>query len=47
MPVRPQTASEAELALLDDYKFTLAIFLDRRALLDYSAELEAVVSACR
>jgi hypothetical protein len=47
MPARPAIATEAELALLDDYKWTLAIFLDRRALLDYSAELEAVLSACR
>ena len=47
MPVRPQTASEAELALLDDYKFTLAIYLDRRTLLDYVGELEAVLLACK
>ena len=47
MPARPAIATEAELALLDDYKWTLAIFLDRRALLDYSAELEAVLGACK
>lgn len=47
MPVRPKIPTDAELAVLDDYKFTLAIFLDRRSLLDYTAELEAVVSACK
>jgi hypothetical protein len=47
MPVRPAIATEAELALLDDYKWTIAIYLDRRSLLDYSAELEAVLSACK
>jgi len=47
MPVRPQIATESELAQLDDYKWTLAIFLDRRALLDYVGELEAVLLACR
>ncbi len=47
MPARPAIATEAELALMDDYKYVLAIFLDRRALLDYSAELEAVLLACK
>ena len=47
LPQRPKTATDTELAALDDYKFPLAIFLDRRLLLDYSAELEAVLLACR
>jgi hypothetical protein len=47
MPARPAIATEAELALLDDYKWTLAIYLDRRSLLDYSAELEAILGACK
>lgn len=47
MPVRPQIPTDAELSALDDYKFTLEIWLDRRALLDYVGELEAVVSACK
>jgi len=47
LPQRPKTATDTELSALDDYKFPLAIFLDRRLLLDYSAELEAVLVACR
>lgn len=47
MPVRPKIPTDAELAAFDDYKFTLAIFLDRRSLLDYVSELEAVLTACR
>jgi hypothetical protein len=47
IPARPFVHTDAQLALQDDYKFTLAIFSDRRNLLDYSAELEAVLSACR
>lgn len=47
VPFRPATHTDAQLAALDDYKFTLAVFNDRRILLDYSAELEAVLSACK
>jgi len=47
LPQRPKTATDTELAALDDYKFPLAIFLDRRTLLDYTAELEAILSACK
>ena len=47
LPQRPPIASESELAALDEYKFTLAIFLDRRALLNYSDELEAALIACK
>ena len=46
-PQRPSIHTDADLALLDDYKFTLAIFTDRRALIDYTAELEAILGACR
>ena len=47
VPARPFVHTDPQLAGFDDYKFTLAIFSDRRNLLDYSAELEAVLSACR
>jgi len=47
VPVRPAVHTDPQLSALDDYKFTLAIFSDRRMLLDYSAELEAVLQACR
>ena len=47
MPARPMIASEAELAALDDYKFTLAIFLERRSLLNYVAEIDGVLMGCR
>lgn len=46
-PQRPKTSTDAELSAKDDYQFTLAIFIDRRLLLDYSAELEAVLVACK
>lgn len=47
LPQRPAIATEAELAALDDYRFTLEIFIDRRKLLGYVGELEAVMHACR
>ncbi len=47
LPQRPKIATDAELSALDDYRFTLEIFIDRRRLLDYSGELEAVLGACR
>ncbi len=47
LPQRPKTSTDAELSAIDDYKFTLEIFIERRKLLDYSGELEAVIGACR
>ena len=47
MPVRPKVTTDDELKALDDYQWTLAVYLDRRVLIDYTAELEAVLSACR
>ena len=47
LPERPDVHTDEALATFDDYKFTLAIFSDRRMLLDYTAELEAVLSACK
>ncbi len=47
LPQRPKIATDAELAGLDDYKFTLEIFIDRRRLIDYSGELEAVLLSCK
>lgn len=47
LPQRPKIATDAELALLDDFKVTIEIFIDRRRLLDYSGELEAVLVACK
>jgi hypothetical protein len=44
---RPKVFTDPQLSALDDYKFTLAIFSDRRVLLDYSAELEAVLLTCK
>ncbi len=47
LPQRPKISTDAELSAIDDYKFTLEIFIERRKLLDYSGELEAVLSACK
>jgi hypothetical protein len=47
VPTKPAVHSDAELARFDDYKLVLAIVQDRRFLLDYSAELEAVLQACK
>ncbi len=47
LPQRPKISTDAELSLIDDYKFTLEIFIERRRLLDYSGELEAILSGCR
>ena len=47
LPQRPKIATDAELSAIDDYQFTLQIFIDRRRLLDYSGELEAVLLACK
>ncbi len=47
LPQRPKIATDVELSAMDDYKFTLEIFIDRRRLLDYSGELEAVLLACK
>lgn len=47
LPVRPQITTEEALAAKDDFQLTLALFADRRALLDYTGELEAVIGACR
>ena len=47
LPQRPKIASDSELSAIDDYQFTLQIFIDRRRLLDYSGELEAVLLACK
>ncbi len=47
LPQRPKISTDAELSAIDDYKFTLEIFIERRKLLDYSGELEAVIGACR
>lgn len=46
-PARPATASDAELALSDDYHLVLGLALDRRVLLGYAKELEAVIAGCR
>jgi len=46
-PARPTTTTDAQLGALDDYAFVLSLALDRRALLGYAAELEALVEACR
>ena len=47
LPQRPKISTDAELSALDDYKFALEIFIDRRRLLDYTSEIEAVLSGCR
>lgn len=47
MPLKPVIHTDPQLAVLDDFKFSLAIFQDRRLLLDYTAELEATLSACK
>jgi len=47
IPARPFVHTDLALSALDDFNFVLAIFSDRRNLLDYTAELEAVLSACK
>lgn len=47
VPARPFVHTDPALSALDDFKFVLALFSDRRSLLDYSAELEAVLQACK
>lgn len=46
-PARPTTTTDPQLAALEDYAFVLSLALDRRALIGYSKELEALVEACR
>ncbi len=47
LPQRPKISTDAELSAIDDYKFALAIFIERRMLLNYSSELEAILGACK
>ena len=46
-PVKPSIRSTEDLLKLDRYRRTLAIWIDRQALLDYSALLEATLNGCR
>lgn len=47
LPSRPVITTDAELSAQDDHRFTLTIFLERRKLIDYSSELEAMLQACK
>jgi hypothetical protein len=46
-PVRPQIYPDAELAGMDDFRFVLALRWNADRLLEYVAELEAVLKGCR
>lgn len=47
LPLAEALHSDAELAAFDDYKLTLALFRDRRALVKHNAELHAMLRACQ
>lgn len=47
VPEKPAIATDEELFALDSYRRTLKVWIDRRALLAYQAELEAIVEGCR
>lgn len=47
MPKAPRVHLDAELKLMDDYDFITAIHADRLALDIYTAQLEAILAACK
>lgn len=46
VPARPAFRSENELELLDDYTWSLAVYLERQRAIDYAGELAALVEGC-
>ena len=46
-PRAPQTASNAALAALDDYRLVITIAAERDALQVYAAQADAIIEACR
>lgn len=47
LPKRPAIAAPAALRALDDYDLVLELAAERDELIGYTAELEAVLKACR
>jgi hypothetical protein len=47
VPTRPALVSDAELAVMSDGQLVLALRRLELILLDYTAELEAVISSCK
>jgi len=46
MPDRPEFATDAQLASMDDYRFVLALAKDRLERQGYIATIEAIMQAC-
>lgn len=46
VPAKPPIATDADLLKLDDYQFTLTIWLDRRMLQQYSDLQAALLIGC-
>lgn len=46
LPPPPKILSNEELAALDDYRLVITLDLQRRALRDYQAQVDAVLRAC-
>lgn len=46
LPAPPRLLSNEELAALDDYRLVITLDLQRRALRDYQAQVDAVLRGC-
>ena len=46
-PAKPDTLSEAEILVMDDYAATLTVWTERLLLKSYAVRAEAVILGCR